>query len=105
MEEECVYRSEWSWDIHGGQGEVIKLKREQASLSLWHPLTSKNKTKSSVRVCVLTMLEGLEGEPEEDDWVKQAVQTMSPEDLQESGGGEEGKKREGREAWERWWPS
>lgn len=28
------------------------------------------------------MLEGFEGEPEEDDGVEEAVQTMGPEDLQ-----------------------
>lgn len=40
-------------------------------------------------MCVLTVLEGLEGKPEENDGVKQAVQTMGPEDLQKSGGGEQ----------------
>lgn len=46
------------------------------------------------------MLEGFQGEPEEDDGVEEAVQTMGPEDLQNrgkrSGGG--GGRREG-EGW------
>lgn len=53
--------------------------------SLWEPLT---------------MLEGFQGEPEEDDWVEEAVQTMGPEDLQnrsERDGGEGGGKGEGVE--------
>lgn len=49
---------------------------------------------------MLTVLEGLEGKPEEDDWVKQAVQTMSPEDLHQSGGGVE-EKREREEKHEK----
>lgn len=35
---------------------------------------------------LLTMLESFEGEPEEDDGVEEAVQTMGPEDLQNSRG-------------------
>lgn len=31
------------------------------------------------------MLEGFKGEPEEDDGVEEAVQTMGPEDLQKRG--------------------
>lgn len=45
------------------------------------------------------MLEGFKGEPEEDDGVEEAVQTMGPEDLQkrsEKDGGEGGK---GRREW------
>lgn len=34
---------------------------------------------------LLTMLEGFKGEPEEDDGVEEAVQTMGPEDLQKEG--------------------
>lgn len=48
------------------------------------------------------MLEGFKGEPEEDDGVEEAVQTMGPEDLQKigekdggEGGGEEEEKRGG----------
>lgn len=43
------------------------------------------------------MLEGLKGEPEEDDGVEEAVQTMGPEDLQNRGekdGGEGGREEE-----------
>lgn len=43
------------------------------------------------------MLEGFKGEPEENDGVEEAVQTMGPEDLQNRGqkdGG--GRKGEGR---------
>lgn len=42
---------------------------------------------------LLTMLEGFKREPEEDDGVEEAVQTMRPEDLQKMG-----RKMEGREA-------
>lgn len=44
----------------------------------------------------LTMLEGFQGEPEEDDGVEEAVQTMGPEDLQNRGkrGGGEGRGEE-----------
>lgn len=41
------------------------------------------------------MLEGFEGEPEEDDGVEEAVQTMGPEDLQNRGEKDGG----GRERW------
>lgn len=45
------------------------------------------------------MLEGFKGEPEEDDGVEEAVQTMGPEDLQNRGekygGGREWGGREG----------
>lgn len=44
---------------------------------------------------LLTMLEGLKGEPEEDDGVEEAVQTMGPEDLQNRGEKDGG----GREGW------
>lgn len=40
------------------------------------------------------MLEGLEGEPEEDDGVEEAVQTMGPEDLQKIRGAKDGGKEE-----------
>lgn len=46
---------------------------------------------------LLTMLEGFKGEPEEDDGVEEAVQTMGPEDLQNRGekdGGEGGREEE-----------
>lgn len=43
---------------------------------------------------LLTVLEGFKGEPEEDDGVEEAVQTMGPEDLQnrgqKDGGGRKG---------------
>lgn len=46
------------------------------------------------------MLEGFKGDPEEDDGVEEAVQTMGPEDLQkkrgEKDGGEGGRGEEGR---------
>lgn len=45
------------------------------------------------------MLEGFKGEPEEDDGVEEAVQTMGPEDLQnrgqKDGGGRKGRGRGG----------
>lgn len=41
------------------------------------------------------MLEGFKGEPEEDDGVEEAVQTMGPEDLQKRGK-REGMYRRGR---------
>lgn len=48
------------------------------------------------------MLEGFKGEPEEDDGVEEAVQTMGPEDLQnrgqKDGGGRKGVGVRGR--WE-----
>lgn len=37
------------------------------------------------------MLEGFKGEPEEDDGVEEAVQTMGPEDLQKRGKRDGGK--------------
>lgn len=40
---------------------------------------------------LLTMLEGFKGEPEEDDGVEEAVQTMGPEDLQKRGKRDGGK--------------
>lgn len=40
---------------------------------------------------LLTMLEGFKGEPEEDDRVEEAVQTMGPEDLQKRGKRDGGK--------------
>lgn len=39
------------------------------------------------------MLEGFKGEPEEDDGVEEAVQTMGPEDLQKAGWGMEEEER------------
>lgn len=46
------------------------------------------------------MLEGFKGEPEEDDGVEEAVQTMGPEDLQnrgqKDGGGRRGEGGGGR---------
>lgn len=42
------------------------------------------------------MLEGFKGEPEEDDGVEEAVQTMGPEDLQKNGRRMEGKRRRRR---------
>lgn len=47
------------------------------------------------------MLESLKGEPEEDDGVEEAVQTMGPEDLQinrKKDGGDGGRGRVGVEA-------
>lgn len=45
------------------------------------------------------MLEGFKGEPEEDDGVEEAVQTMGPEDLQnrgqKDGGGRKGEGGKG----------
>ncbi|TNN73041.1 hypothetical protein EYF80_016711 [Liparis tanakae] len=49
------------------------------------------------------MLEGFKGEPEEDDGVEEAVQTMGPEDLQkrrEKDGGMEEEEEEGHHACE-----
>lgn len=46
------------------------------------------------------MLEGFKGEPEEDDGVEEAIQTMGPEDLQNRGekdGGEGGTEEEEEE--------
>lgn len=46
------------------------------------------------------MLEGFKGEPEEDDGVEEAVQTMGPEDLQkrrEKDGGDGGMEEEEEE--------
>lgn len=42
------------------------------------------------------MLEGFEGEPEEDDGVEEAVQTMGPEDLQNRGERQGWRRRGGR---------
>lgn len=52
---------------------------------------------------LLTVLEGFKGEPEEDDGVEEAVQTMGPEDLQnrgqkDGGGRMEEKGKRGRES-------
>lgn len=51
------------------------------------------------------MLEGFKREPEEDDGVEEAIQTMGPEDLQKKGkkdGGEGGeRKRRGVGGWRR----
>lgn len=51
---------------------------------------------------LLTVLEGFKGEPEEDDGVEEAVQTMGPEDLQnrgqKDGGGRKGEGDGGVEA-------
>lgn len=60
------------------------------------------------------MLEGFKGEPEEDDGVEEAIQTMGPEDLQKRGaknGGEQERGgiprreresgRKGKKAWEK----
>lgn len=47
------------------------------------------------------MPEGLKGEPEEDDGVEEAVQTMGPEDLQNrKAGGDAGEGGGGREGGE-----
>ena len=46
------------------------------------------------------MLEGFKGEPEEDDGVEEAVQTMGPEDLQNRGE-KDGGGREGLGIWRR----
>lgn len=43
--------------------------------------TKKQETPQAEDGRLLTVLEGLQGKPEEDDGVEQAVQTMAPEDL------------------------
>lgn len=45
------------------------------------------------------MLEGFKGEPEEDDGVEEAVQTMGPEDLQKRGKRDGGKGCIGGGGW------
>ena len=63
----------------------LRLPRAVVWWRLWEPLT---------------MLEGFKGEPEEDDGVEEAVQTMGPEDLQNRGE-KDGGGREGLGIWRR----
>lgn len=69
--------------------ELIKTKYVNLTILPLHPPESCGGVWE-----LLTVLEGFKGEPEEDDGVEEAVQTMGPEDLQnrgqKDGGGRKG---------------
>lgn len=60
--------------------ELIKTKYVNLTILPLHPPESCGGVWE-----LLTVLEGFKGEPEEDDGVEEAVQTMGPEDLQKRG--------------------